>query len=126
MKPFPYAGDRLCRIACGFYIANRWCMPALWKGAFLRGHFNDLLFIPAALPPLLWLQRRLGLRTTDVPPGWSEVGWHLLIWSIAAELVGPLLFPWTTADGWDLVAYAVGATVAAFFWGQADSEGKST
>lgn len=116
MRRFGYARDPLCWVACGFYAANRWGLPNVLKNAFLRHHFNDLLFVPAALPLLLWVQRRLGLRTADRFPDWREVVLHWLVWSLAAEVVGPRLFPRATGDVWDVVAYAVGAAVAAAIW----------
>lgn len=116
MRPFRYAQDRLCGVACAFYAANRWALPLQWKTPFLRHHFNDLLFIPAALPLMLWLQRKLGLRTTDAYPDWSEILLHLVVWSIAAEVVGPRLFARATGDVWDVAAYAAGAVVAAVVW----------
>ena len=86
---------------------------------FLRYHFNDLLLIPAALPLVLWLQRRLQLRLADSPPNWREVWLHLVVWSVAAEVVGPQLFARATGDIWDVAAYAAGAVVAMVFWGAA-------
>lgn len=69
MKPYGYARDPLCWISGLLYGDNRWVLPAEWKGAFLRHQFNDCLFIPAALPLMLWLERRLGLRATDAASG---------------------------------------------------------
>lgn len=116
MRRFRYARDPLCWIACGCYAVNRWALPAALKTAFLRHHFNDLLFIPAALPLMLWLQRRLGLRQADAFPAWREVLLHLALWSLAAEVVGPRLFARATGDAWDVLAYAVGAAAALVFW----------
>ncbi|MCW5558754.1 MAG: hypothetical protein KIT22_13115 [Verrucomicrobiae bacterium] len=50
MKPFRYARDPLCLAGCGLYLVNRLWGRAHLGGAFLRGHFIDLLVIPAALP----------------------------------------------------------------------------
>ena len=58
----------------------------------MHGYFNDTLFIPAALPLMLWLHRRLGLRDSDARPEWPEIGLHLAVWSVATEAVAPLLF----------------------------------
>lgn len=116
MKTFGYARDRLCWIACAFYATNRWLIPAHLKTAFLRNHFNDLLFIPAALPLMLWLERRLGLRDNDAPPDWIEVVLHLVVWSIAAEVVGPRLFKHAVGDIWDVAAYTAGAIVSLAIW----------
>jgi hypothetical protein len=113
---YRYARDPVCFVACALYAANRWCLPATLKGPFLRNHFNDCLLIPAALPLILWLQRRFRLRLSDAPPDWREVLLHLVVWSIAAEVVGPRLFSCATGDIWDVVAYAAGAVVATVIW----------
>jgi len=116
MKKFGYARDPLCLAACACYAVNRWLLPPAWKGAFLREHFDDMLLIPAALPLVLWLQRRTGLRRTDAPPDWGEIILHLCVWSVAAEVVGPRLFTHATGDPWDVAAYAGGALLAGIFW----------
>lgn len=116
MNRFRYAGDRLCLVACGLYALNRWLWPLAWKTPFLRYHFNDLLFIPAALPPILWLHRQLNWRPAEAWPTWREIGEHLAVWSIAAEWIGPKLFAHAVSDPWDVLAYAVGALVAGLLW----------
>ena len=82
----------------------------------MRGHFNDLLLIPAALPLVLWLQRRLGVRAGDTPPSWREIGLHFAVWSIAAEAIAPLLWRHATGDWLDVAAYATGAVVSGCVW----------
>lgn len=82
----------------------------------MRGHFNDLLLIPAALPLVLWIQRRLGLRTHDGPPTGKEIVLHLAVWSFIAEGAGPFLTNRGTADWRDIVAYSCGAAVCYVFW----------
>jgi len=82
----------------------------------MNGTFNDLLLIPAALPPLLWLQRQLGLRSHDLAPSASEIFGHWLVWSLVCEGLGPLLFQRAVADWHDIIAYAVGALVAGLWW----------
>lgn len=118
MKRFGYARDPLCALACGGYALNRWLLrPLGWAaGPFMRGHFNDVLLIPAALPLVLWLQRRLSLRTTDAPPSWREVGLHFVVWSIAAEAIAPLIWRHATGDWLDVASYAAGAVVAGCWW----------
>ncbi len=116
MRRFGYALDPLCIAACACYAANRWLVPAAMKGVFLRGYFSDTLLIPAALPLILWVQRRLGMRTDDAPPRWSEIAMHVVVWSIAAEVVAPHFFARATGDPWDAVAYAGGAVVAGVVW----------
>lgn len=116
MKQFGYARDTLCLAACACYAGNRWLIPLALKGVFLRGYFSDTLLIPAALPLLLWIQRRFGLRPDDRPPRWSEITLHLAAWSIAAELIAPHFLNRATGDIWDVAAYAGGAVVSGLFW----------
>ena len=116
MKRFGYARDPLCLSACACYAGNRWLIPAALKGIFLHGYFADTLLIPAALPLMLWLQRRLGLRTDDEPPHWSEIAMHVVVWSIAAEVVAPHFFTRATGDPWDAVAYASGGVLSGLIW----------
>jgi hypothetical protein len=116
VRSFRYLGDPLCLVACIGYAANRWLVPAEMKGAFFSGYFADLLLIPAALPIVLWLHRRLGLRRDDRVPTVAEVGLHLALWGCVAEFVGPHVFAWTVADPRDLLAYAAGAVLATGYW----------
>jgi hypothetical protein len=116
VKRFAYALDPLCIVACALYALNRWWLARHVGGAFLHGQFNDLLLIPAALPFVLWLQRRFKLRPNDQPPRWSEIALHLIVWSIAAELVGPHLFVRATGDWRDVIAYTAGGAIAGCWW----------
>lgn len=116
MKRFGYARDPLCLAACVCYAGNRWLVPAILKGVFLRGYFSDTLLIPAALPFMLWLQRKFGLRTGDSRPHWSEIWTHVIVWSVAAEVVAPHFFSRATGDIWDVAAYAGGALLSGLFW----------
>lgn len=116
MSRFRYARDPLCLAACACYAVNRWLLPLTLKGTFLRNYFADTLLIPAALPLMLWLQHRLGIRPYPTRPGWAEISLHLVVWSIAAELVAPHLFTHATGDPWDVAAYAAGAIVSGLVW----------
>jgi membrane-associated PAP2 superfamily phosphatase len=116
MKRFGYARDPLCLAACACYVGNRWLVPFALKGLFLQGYFADCLLIPAALPLLLWLQRRTGLRRDDRPPKWNEIFLHLAVWSVAAEIIAPHLFSRATGDPWDVAAYAGGALLSGVLW----------
>ncbi len=115
MKPFGYGRDPLCLTACALYALNRWGLQPHTASRFLRGQFDDLLLIPCALPWVLWLQRHLGLRAQDAPPGFGEVAFHLVVWSLLFELIGPHLMR-VTGDPLDVLAYAVGAILALAWW----------
>jgi membrane-associated PAP2 superfamily phosphatase len=116
VKRFGYARDPLCLLACASYGINRWLVPLALKGWFLRGYFSDCLLIPAALPLMLWMQRKLKLRQADQPPQWSEIALHVTVWSIAAEVIGPHFFTRAHGDPWDVAAYAGGALLSGLIW----------
>lgn len=116
MKRFRYLGDPLFLGACALYVLNRWGLKPRVHSAFLHGQFNDLLLIPAALPPLLWLQRRLALRGHDAPPTSGEIIFHLAVWTLLFELMGPRFIAHATGDWRDILAYAAGALLAGIWW----------
>jgi hypothetical protein len=120
---FGYLRDRLFLTSVALYAANRWALkPALPAGeTFFRGHFNDLLVIPCALPPLLLLHRRLGLRRDDGPPRADEVALHLLVWSIFFEALAPLFVASAKGDPLDVVAYCAGGLASWLYWNRAAS-----
>src|SRR4030095_6881567 len=105
---FGYWLDPVCLLACAAYALNRFVFaPLTPPGSFWRSHFDDLLLIPAALPLVLWLQRRLGWRSHDRPPGAAEILVHLGLWTLIAEVLGPRWLHRGTADWRDSVAYGI-------------------
>lgn len=116
MKRYPYLADPVWLGACALYALNRGWWRQVFPTPFLTGQFNDLLLVPCALPLLLWLQRRLGLRTHDRFPEPGEIAFHLVVWSVIAEGIGPWLFPWAVGDVRDVAAYAAGGLVAGLWW----------
>jgi hypothetical protein len=116
MQPFLYLRDPLFLTGCAAYAVNRWLVkPHVYTG-FFHSHFNDCWLIPCALPPILWLHRRLGLRFHDAPPQPSEITMHLIFWSLLFEWIGPRFVPHTTGDPLDALAYSAGALVAGLWW----------
>jgi hypothetical protein len=113
---FRYVADPLWIVCTASYLCNRFLLKPHLHSPFLHGYFNDLLLIPCALPPVLWLQRRLGLRRHDDPPTAAEIAFHLVVWSILFEVIGPHLFRHATGDGWDVVAYLFGGLGAWGWW----------
>lgn len=104
-------------VACLCYALNRWGVaPLTAPGSFFRNHFDDMLLIPAALPLVLWLQRKLALRLHDKWPTLGEVLTHLGVWTVIAEVVGPALSSAGTADWRDAIAYGAGALPAMLYW----------
>ena len=113
---FRYCRDPLFLVGCAAYALNRWLIKPHFHHGFFHSHFNDCWLIPCALPPVLWLHRRLGLRNHDRPPQISEIALHLAFWSLLFEWIGPRFMPHTTGDPYDVAAYAVGAILAALWW----------
>lgn len=115
---FRYALDPICLAAIGLYALNRWCFkPAGIAPAFTHGYVNDLLCLPIFVPISLMLQRWLHVRRHDHPPLAWEVTQHWIVFSILFEIVFPRLAAYrSTADGWDLVAYAAGGVIAWVGW----------
>jgi hypothetical protein len=113
---FRYLGDGLFQLSSFLYALNRWIVKPHVHSAFMRNHFNDLLLMPCALPPLLLIQRWLRLRTHDSPPTPGEIVLYCSLWSVLFEAIGPHLVTRATGDLRDVVAYAVGAVGAALWW----------
>lgn len=116
MRRFFYCRDPLFLIGCVAYALNRWVLKPHTTSRFLHGYFNDLWLLPCALPPILWLHRRLGLRGDDAFPRISEIALHLVFWSVLFEYIGPKIMPHAVGDPLDVLAYAVGAVVAGLWW----------
>jgi hypothetical protein len=116
VRNFGYWRDGLFRLSCVLYAVNRWLVKPHVHSPFLRGHFNDLLLIPCALPLVLLFQRWLRLRTHDEAPTAGEIAFHVVIWSILFEAIGPHIMRGVTGDPWDALDYAVGGLVAWCWW----------
>lgn len=119
MNRFRYLADPLFLSGCGCYALNRWLLKPHSHNAFVRGYLNDLFLIPCALPPILLIHRWLKLRREDEMPTVGEIAFHLIIWSILFEVIGPK-FIQSTADPLDILAYATGAVLAIIWWRGAD------
>ena len=112
---FAYWRDPLFVAALSAYAINRWAI-ALLLPTWWQGHFADLLLVPVGLPLWLWCERRVGWRDHDGIPRWREIAFVLVVWAVAAELVAPWMFAHATGDGWDVLAYAIGAFTAGLAW----------
>ena len=116
MRRFRYLRDPLFLVGCAAYAINRWMVKPHLDSGFFHSQFNDLWLIPCALPPILWLHQRLGLRPHDNVPQISEIMTHLVFWSVLFEWIGPKFVPHTIGDPLDVIAYATGAAVAGLWW----------
>ena len=124
---FGYLKDRFFLTCVALYALNRWAIkPALPSGEiFFTGYFNDLLLVPCALPPLLFVQRLLRLREINLPPRADEIVLHLFVWSLFFEAFAPLLFSSTRADVFDVVAYCTGALIGWLVWNRSSFFGQT-
>jgi hypothetical protein len=115
---FAYLTNKTFLSACWLYVANRfWGKPMLGDSLhFFRNHLDDCLLIPAALPPLLCVFRKLGLRQDDSPPSFREVTEWTLLWSVVFEWAFPRFLHKGVADWRDVLAYATGALVSWLLW----------
>ena len=118
-RPFSYAADPACFACLLLYPLNRFVLkPHHLGGWFVHDYLNDVICLPLFLPMILWVQRRIGLRRHDRYPRPWEIAQHWAIFSVVFEVVlprYPRVFR-TTADPWDVVAYAVGGTIAGVWW----------
>lgn len=117
-RTFRYFRDPLCLAATLIYILNRTFFKPFCgtQFHFLRNHLDDFLLIPTALPLLLWIFRKLNLRSSDLHPTRQEIVTWTIVWSVLFEGVFPVLFVQSTADWLDVLAYATGAVVAWAIW----------
>lgn len=115
VKRYRFWQDALWWSSCGLYALNRWLVKPRVHSPFLRGHFNDLLLIPCALPLILQIQQWFGLRKQNIAPDSGEIVFHLVVWSVLFEVIGPHLMK-TVGDPFDILAYVAGAVVAGIWW----------
>lgn len=108
--------DPVFLLGCVAYAINRWLVKPHVHNVFLHSQFNDFWLIPCALPPVLWLHRRLGLRSHDDPPRLLEIVSHFVFWSVLFEWIGPKFVSHATGELADVFAYAAGAILAALWW----------
>ncbi len=122
-RRYRYCSDPVFLCAFALYLLNKVVFKPLAQGhtTFFAYYGNDLLCIPFCLPPVLYVYRLIGLRSPARFPTRFEVLAHVVVWSFFFEWLAPLVikgpFAWSVADPWDVVAYAVGATIAGIFWG---------
>jgi hypothetical protein len=121
---FRYGRDPACLLAIAIYAANSWWVKPLFPGGFVHDQLNDVLLIPALLPLVLWVDRRLGWRSHDRAPTPGEIAFHFVTWSLICEAIGPRLFGHGTGDLRDVVAYAAGGALAALWWARHRNPGQ--
>jgi hypothetical protein len=116
---FRYYADPVCIACLLIYPLNRFYLkPHHIGGWFTHGYLNDVMCLPLFLPMILFGQRVLRLRRHDGYPQWWEIAQHWAIFSVVFEVVLPRMGTTfdTTADPWDVVAYAAGGIAAGAWW----------
>ena len=116
---FQYLKDPLFLVCLVLYFANRLILKPFFPNEFSSSFLNDVICIPFWVPIMLFLMRRIGLRTDDAPPTGGELIIPLLLWSALFELILPQLDFFSTlatSDYRDILCYTVGTTVAAIVW----------
>lgn len=116
MQRFKYICDPLFLVGCVAYAINRWTIKPNVTVEFMQYYFNDLWLIPCALPPVLWLHRRLRLRSHNEMPQVSEITFHLAFWSALCEWIGPKFILHAAGDPMDVIAYTLGAVLSGLWW----------
>ena len=116
MAGFLYLRDPLFLICSAGYALNQIWLKPHWHAPFLHNHLNDLLLIPCALPPVLFLHRLLGIRPSSAFPRFFEMLLHLAVWSVVVEIFGPRWVKTSTGDPLDILAYSAGAIGAMLWW----------
>ena len=116
---FRYLRDPLFLLSLSIYLVNRLWLEPMMPDTFFNQHLNDLLCIPLCVPVMLYLLRRVGLRTQDHAPGTLEIIVPLIVWSSVFEIWLPDIGPFRGAavrDHADIFWYALGALVALLSW----------
>jgi hypothetical protein len=54
------------------------------------------------------------------------VAWHLVVWSLLFEGLGPWLMTTVTGDPWDVLAYTAGGVMAALWWNRSPSQNSTS
>ena len=113
---FRYLRDPLFLAGCAGYALNRLLLKPRVASAFLRFWFNDLLLAACAIPLIIWIFRRVNLRSHDRPPSLLELAWIIALWSVLFEWAGPKFFSKGTGDWIDVLMYFSGAILAWCCW----------
>lgn len=113
---FAYLRDPLFLGCFALYWINRLALEKLWPAGPHHAYLNDLLLVPFWIPPMLWAQRALRLRTHDGPPEPPEIAVPVVIWSVWFELLLPGRVTGAVGDPLDVVAYVAGGIIAWSAW----------
>lgn len=116
---YRYIKDPLFLFCLLLYFTNRWVLKPCFPNSFSKNYLNDLICLPFWIPIMLFIMRRIGLRTDDLAPQSYEVLIPLILWSWVFEAFLPrvgLFRGLATADHVDILCYTLGAFLASIFW----------
>ena len=116
---FLYLRDPLFLATLIVYVVNREVLKPQLGWTFCTDYLNDCICIPFLVPVMLWLARAMRLRRTDEAPLAHEILIPLIVWSMAFEVVLPVLPEFrgiAVADPMDVACYCLGAMLGAVFW----------
>ena len=116
---YRYLSDPLFLFCLSLYSANRWILKPYFPDEFPRSYLNDLICLPFWIPIMLFIMRKVGLRTDDLTPKSYEILIPLVIWSWVFEAFLPRLDFFeglAVSDHRDILCYTLGAFLAAVFW----------
>ncbi len=110
--------DPVCVGSWALYLLNRFFLVRHFgqQIPFLPEHGDDVLFLPAALPPFLGARQKLRLRGPKGAPTWREIVVITTLCSIIFEWLGPKYIGYSVGDWGDVAAYWTGALVAGTLW----------
>jgi hypothetical protein len=113
--------DWLFLVSVLLYLVNRFWIKktAFGHRGFFHDYLNDVLLIPFFLPMVLLVQKKARLRGHDLPPTAFEVASHVVLWSVYFQYVFVhfhYLYRHSTADPWNMAAYAVGGVASLVIW----------
>ena len=117
-RRFRYLREPLFLLAALMYVVVR---AVVWEAGqplgWVPGQQTDVLLLPVGMPVWLWIERQLGWRGHDGAPTVAEVGFLLVTWSVAAEVVAPVLVRGPVGVPHDVAAYLLGALACLACWG---------
>ena len=117
-EPYEFWRDPVCMGSWALYVVNKFFLIRHFGRdvPFLYEHFDDTLFLPAALPPYLWMRQSLGLRGPKGAPTWRETVIITFWCSVLFEWLGPKYLGHSVGDWGDVFVYWVGALAAGAWW----------
>jgi len=115
---FLYLYDPLFLVCTSLYIIHEVVgFPFThWLSNLANSYLNDFLFIPVALPIILYFLRKCNFRKFDNSPLFHEVLIPVAIWALVLEYIGPRFFSKGVPDLLDIYVYGISGIFCYFSW----------